>query len=197
MKRGLRIVALGGAVIVLVGVVTRGDFSFGFGEGPMAFAFHCGLVYLIVGALDLAIGDRVSGKSPFVVALVAIPILFVLSTGILYLDLFVVTPRLYSKPAISSILYDRLSFSLVVGAVGLGYPIGVRAEYGIRISLLVGTALWASSLVVSRTVIGTAPGFTEMFYLLLGIAAILGTTVLYLTVRFDFVSRILPSRVKV
>lgn len=189
MRRGLRIVAPGVVAIAIAGLATRGDFYFGFGKGPVSFAVHCGVLYLIVGMLDLGIGGNETDRTPLVVALVSIPVLFVLSAGLLYLDMFVVTPRPYSKPSISAILIDRLTYSFVVGIASLGYPIGMgqaRDQGGTAWkAAAVGTVLWASSLVVSRTLYGTAPGFTEIVHVLLGIAAVFGAIPLYFAVRRD------------
>lgn len=180
VRDGVAVLALGVAVAI-VGF-RDGELLHGYGIGPSAFVLHVGVLYVVLGAVVLALGER----RPLVTAVGAHVVFFVVACGLMYYDLVVAPPEYGQVPTALDVVANRSALALALLPVTMGYLAGgVDFDAKLRSVLIlggvavVGPAL-GSVVLVAR---GSAPGFTQALFALLGVAAFVAGVPLYFVAR--------------
>ena len=169
---------------LVVASLADGELLHGYGVGPSAFLLHVGILYLAVGALAVAFDAR----SPLFVALGGHALLFAVACTLLYYDLVVTPPEYGMVPTPTDILVNQAELTLALFPVSVGYlagALGGRPNRGLADPpLLLGVSVLGPTLGTTISLVGgSAPGFTQVVFALLGLGAFVAGVPLYVVTR--------------
>lgn len=181
VRDGVAVLALGVAVVV-VGY-GDGELLHGYGVGPSAFVSHVGILYVVLGAVIIGLGDR----RPLLTAFGAHVVFFVVACGLMYYDLVVAPPEYGTVPTALDVVTNRSALALALLPATMGYLAGgIGSDERLRsVPILVGVAAAAGPLLGSFVALacGSAPGFTQALFALLGLGAFVAGVPLYFIAR--------------
>lgn len=182
MNRGFRILGIGVVAVLVAGIVWWP--AFGLSGGPAAFLTQTGVLFVVIGLLDVVSPARVRER-PLLLAGLSLIILYVVLVGALYLN-----AHQYSESSLRNVLpphvvlLNRLSRTLLLGAISMGYPVAIehlRGNTGLP-GIGWGVVSWALSfgLLFARGLASHGGlAFTTVLYLMYVPAILVGAGILY------------------